>query len=86
MKSLIDAILELPGCHRTITLALRELEEVDYTLKNIHAKIRFLPGTYDKKVTLTTCTEGIQAILEILATEQTGIRKCINTLQLYAIA
>ena len=64
MKSLIDAILELPGCHRTITLALRELEEVDYTLKNIHAKIRFLPGTYEKKVTLTTCTEGIQAFPE----------------------
>ena len=63
-KSLIAAILELPGCHRTIQLALHELEEVDYTLKNIHAKIRFLPGTYEKKVSLTTCTEGIQSFPE----------------------
>ena len=30
--------------------------------------------------------KGAWAILEILATEQTGIRKCINTLQHYAIA
>ena len=61
VMSVISAILQLPECSKNIKLALGSLQEVDYTLKNIHAKIRFLPGTWERKVALSSCTEGVSS-------------------------
>jgi hypothetical protein len=43
-ERLIYAILKLPDCARDIHLALQEIREVNFELKVIRSKIRFLPG------------------------------------------
>ena len=43
-ERLIYAILKLPDCARDINLALQEIREVNFELKVIRSKIRFLPG------------------------------------------
>ena len=64
MKTVIASILKLPEVSGNIKLALVELQEVDYTLKNIHAKIKFLPGQVNEETCMRRYTKELQAIRE----------------------
>ncbi len=57
VKAVIASILKLPEVNANIKLALVELQEVDYTLKNIHAKVKFLPGNVDEQTCFRRFTQ-----------------------------
>ncbi len=64
MKTVLASILKLPEVSANIKLALVELQEVDYTLKNIHAKIKFLPGQVNEETCMRRYSKELQAIQE----------------------
>lgn len=64
VKTVLASILKLPEVSANIKLALVELQEVDYTLKNIHAKIKFLPGQVNEETCLRRYTKELRAIRE----------------------
>ena len=64
VKTVLASVLKLPEVSRNIKLALVELQEVDYTLKNIHAKIKFLPGHVTQDTCLHAYTSELQALRE----------------------
>ena len=43
-EALVNAILKLPDCARDIHVVLHEMREVNFELKVIRSKIKFLPG------------------------------------------
>ena len=74
VKTIIASILKLPEVSANIKLALVELQEVDYTLKNIHAKVKFLPGHVDIDTCLQRYTKEVHVIREAEAEEQRHLR------------
>lgn len=62
VKAVIASILNLPEVNANIKLALVELQEVDYTLKNIHAKVKFLPGHVNEQTCFRRFTQEKQLI------------------------
>ena len=44
VEALVAAVLKLPDCARDINVVLHEMREVNFELKVIRSKIRFLPG------------------------------------------
>ena len=64
VKSVLAAILKLPEANANIKMVVAELQEVDYTLKNIHAKVKFLPGQVSEETCLRRYTKELSAIRE----------------------
>ncbi len=62
VKSVVAAILKLPEANANIKMVVAELQEVDFTLKNIHAKVKFLPGQVSEETCLRRYTKELRAI------------------------
>ncbi len=74
VKTVLASILKLPEVSANIKLALVELQEVDYTLKNIHAKIKFLPGQVNEETCMRRYSKELHVIREAEAEEQRHLR------------